>query len=173
MRYFALLTIIFVLFGAVVLGAQDSDTNFAGEWVLDAEKSDQGGGGGGRGGRGRGMGASSKMNVEQKDDTLSVETFRQNREGDEIVIVNVYTLDGKKSKNDSNFGTTESEAKWSKDGKILTISSVMNISRGERDFTIETTAKWSLDKDVLTIETTRSSMRGESTSKAVYNKKKK
>ena len=171
MRYFALLTIIFVLLGAVALGAQDDKPNFAGAWVLDADKSEQGGGG--RGGRGRGTGASSKMNVGQKDDTLSVETFRQNREGDEIAIVNVYTLDGKKSKNDSNFGTTESEAKWSKDGKILTISSVTNISRGERDFTIETTAKWSLDKDVLTIETTRSSMRGESTSKTVYNKKKK
>lgn len=176
MRYFALFTIIFVLFGAVAVGAQDGKVNFAGEWVLDADKSDQGGGGrgGGRGGRGRGMGGPSlKMNIEQKDDTLSVETFRRNRDGDEIATVNVYTLDGKKSKSETNFGTTESDAKWSKDGKVLTINSVMNMSRGDRDFTIESTAKWSLDKDVLTIETTRFVMGGERTSKAVYNKKKK
>ena len=84
-----------------------------------------------------------------------------------------YTLDGKKSKNDLNFGTQESVAKWSKDGKMLVIESTMDISRGDRDITIESTEKWSLDKDTLTIERTRSTPRGDRTSKAVYDKVKK
>ena len=176
MRYIALLTIVVLLFGTGVVIAQDGKVNFSGTWTLNAEKSDQGGGGreGGRGGRRGGMGGSaSKMVVEQKDNKLVVETFRQNRDGDEVSTTATYTLDGKKIKTTNERGTTESKATWSEDGNILTIASVRNMSRGDRDFTIETTAKWSLDKEILTISTTRFSQRGDRTTKAVYDKAKK
>ena len=46
----------------------------------------------------------------------------------------------------------------------------MNMSRGDREFTMESKAVWSLDEDALTIVTTRSTPMGERTSTAVYDK---
>ena len=174
MRFVALFTIVVLLLSACLVSAQEGKVNFAGEWALNADKSEFGGGGGrgGRGGGRRGMGA-TKMVVEQEDNKLVVEDFHQNRDGDEVSTVSTYTLDGKESKNETNFGESVSVAKWSKDGKTITIESTRNISRGDREMTIETTAIWSLDKDTLTVETTRSTPRGEMTSKAVYDKVKK
>lgn len=170
MKFIALFTVVVLLMGAVVVSAQETKPNFSGEWVLNAEKSNQGGEQGGeRGGR-RGGTMVSKMNIEQKDNQLVVESIRKNRDGEEFSTKAIYTLDGKKCKNDTNFGTRESTANWSKDGKMLTIESTMNMSRGDREITMKSTEKWSLDKNVLTIEMTRSSPRGERTSKAVYDK---
>lgn len=170
MRSFVLFIIVVFLMSAVVVSAQEGKVNFSGEWTLNADKSEFGGGGGGGGrGGGRGMG-SSKMIVEQKDNALTVETFRQNRDGEEVSTTNTYTLDGKKSNNESNFGTTVSVVNWSKDGKTLTIESTMTGSRGGQEFTMESTAVWSLEGNILTVETTRSTPRGEMTSKAVYDK---
>ena len=170
MKFIALFTVLVLLMGAVVVSAGDSKPNFSGEWALNAEKSNQGGEQSSeRGGRRGGMMA-SKMNIEQKDNQLVVESFRKNRQGEEVSTKATYTLDGKTSKNDTNFGTRESTSNWSKDGKMLTIESTMNMSRGDREFTIKSTEKWTLDKNVLTIETTSSTPRGERTSKAVYDK---
>ena len=115
------------------------------------------------------MGA-SKMIIEQQENKLAVETFRTNRDGEEFSIKLNYTLDGKKSKNNLNFGTQEAVAKWSKDGYMLLIESTMNMFRGDRDFTMESTEKWSLDNDILTIETTRFTPMGDRTSIVVYDK---
>lgn len=168
MRKIALFTMIVLLLSTVFVFAQETKTDFSGEWALNADKSENGGGGR----RGGGMSA-SKMIVEQKSDKLIVESFRKNRNGDDVSTKNTYTLDGKKCKNKGNFGMSESVIKWENGGKMLTIESTMHFSRGDRDFTMESTEKWSLDKDVLTIETTRSTPRGERTSKAVYDKVKK
>lgn len=169
MRAIALFTVVVLLVGSVVVSAQEKKVDFSGTWVLNADKSDLGGG---RGGRRGGM-AVSKMLVEQKDEKLIVENFRQNRDGEDVSTKLTYTLDGKKCKNELNFGTQESVVKWTKDGKTLTIESTMSMSRGDREFTMESTEKWSLDKDILTIETTRSTPRGERKSKAIYNKSEK
>ena len=166
MRLIALFTVAVLLLGAIVVSAQEAKPNFSGEWVLNADKSTQPEGPGGR----RGGMMASKMTIEQKDNQLIIESVRKNRDGEDVSTKATYTLDGKKCKNDTNFGTRESTANWSKDGKMLTIESTMNMSRGDREFTMESTEKWSLDKNVLTIETTSSSPRGERTSKAVYHK---
>ena len=110
------------------------------------------------------------MIVTQKDNKLTVETFRVNRDGDEVSTVAAYTLDGEKSKNDTEYSTRVSTAKWEKDGTVLVISSTMTMSRGDREFTSETIEKWSLDKERLTVESTRKSQRGDRTSKLVYDK---
>lgn len=166
MRFFALITVTVTLLSTIFVGAQEPKPNFSGEWTLNAAKSDQPEGPGGR----RGPMMPSKMIVEQKENQLIVEVFRKNREGQDVTDKSTYTLDGKKCKNDSNWGTRESKVNWSKDGKTLIIESTMTISRGDREFTMESTEKWSLDKNVLTIETTRSTPMGERTSKAVYDK---
>lgn len=174
MRVIALFTVALLLISALIVNAQESKPNFSGEWTLNAEKSDMGGDRGGqrggeRGGRGGGMMA-SKMIVEQQENKLVVETFRKNRDGEDVSTKLTYTLDGKKCKNDLSFGTQESTAKWAKDDKSLIIESTMNMSRGDRDFTMESTEKWSLDKETLTIERTRSTPMGDRTSKSVYEK---
>jgi len=166
MRTVALFTVIILLIGVVSISAGDSKVDFSGTWTLNADKSELGGGRGGS----RGFRGYSKMVVEQIDNKLIVETFRNNRDGEETSNKNTHTLDGKKCKNDSNFGTAVSTVNWAKDGKSLTIKSTRTFSRGDREFTMESTEKWSLDKDVLTIETNRSTPRGERKSKAVYEK---
>jgi hypothetical protein len=167
---------VLLLISACSETVQKGAINFSGEWTLNAEKSDMGAPRGGdrpgdREGRrgGMGMGA-SKMTIEQKDNDLIVETLRQNRDGEEFSIKSTYTLDGKKSKNESNFGTRVSTAKWSKDCKMLTIESTMTMFREDQEFAMESTEKWSLHDNMLTIETTRSTPMGEMTSKAVYDK---
>lgn len=166
MKFIASLAVVVLLMSAFIVAAQDTKPNFSGEWTLNADKSDQPEGPGGR----RGPMAPSKLIVEQKENQLVVETFRKNREGQDVTDKSTYTLDGKKCKNDTNWGTRESTVNWSKDGKTLIIESTMKMSRGDRDFTMESTEKWSLDKNVLTIVTTRSTPMGERTTKAVYEK---
>jgi hypothetical protein len=180
MRFIAVITIVLLLISACGETVQKGAVNFSGEWAFNAEKSDMGGPRGGdrgadrggeREGRRGGMGmAGSKMTIEQKDNELVVEMLRQNRDGEEFSMKSTYTLDGKKSKNDSNFGTRISVARWSKDGKMLTIESTMTMFREDREFNMESTEQWSLVNNTLTIETTRSTPMGEITSKAVYDK---
>lgn len=168
MRYLVLFISGVLLLIASVLSAQESTVNFAGEWVLNEDKSDLGGSPSGR----RSM-IASKMVVEQKDDKFVVEAFRTNRDGEEVSNVSTYTLDGKECTNTNNFMTSVSVAKWSEDGETLTISSTITMSRGDREFNMEATEIWSLDKATLTIDATRSTPRGERKSKAVYDKSEK
>lgn len=170
MKNAAFIMIIVLVLGACIVGAQESKVNFSGEWTLNADKSEMGGGG--RGGRGGRMGgAGSKMVVEHKDNKLVVVSYRTNRDGEEITTETTYTLDGKQVESETNFGTEVAEAKWSKDGKTVTIFSERTISRGDMEFTMESTAVWSLEDGILVIDTERTTPRGDMTSKAVYDKK--
>jgi len=164
MRYLVLFISGVLLLSVSVLNAKESKVNFSGEWVLNADESDLGGRG-----RRRGM-RFTKIVVEQKGDKLVVEAFRTNRDGEEVSTVSTYTLDGKECKNENDFRTSVSVAEWSEDGKTLTISSTITISRGDREFTMESTEKWSLDKEKLTVDSTISTPRGERTRKAVFDK---
>ena len=165
MRYFALFLCAILFLNFTIIFAGDGKVNFSGEWTLNKDKSDLGDSGGRRRGR-----AATKLIIEQEDNKLVVEFFRQNRDGEEVSRKLTFTLDGKKNKNDMNFGDQVSTAEWSDDGKTLTIESKMTMSRGDREFTIESTANWSLVDDTLTIDSARTTPRGERKSKAVYNK---
>ena len=169
MRYPVLFICVALLLSVCVLSAKEGSVNFSGEWVLNADKSDLGTSSGGR----RRSMAASKMVVEQEDNKLVVEAFRTNRDGEEVSMVTTYTLDGKECKNESDNRTMVSVAQWSEEGKMLTISSTITMSRGDREFTMESTEKWSLDQEALAIDRTVSTSRGERTSKAVYDKLKK
>jgi len=169
MRNVAFIMVAVLLLGVCMLLAQEGKVDFSGEWTLNADKSEMGGGGGRGGGR-RG-GAGSKMVVEHKDNNLVVVSYRTNRDGEEISTETTYTLDGKKVESETNSGTQVAEAKWSKDGKSVTIFSERTMSRGGNEFTMESTAVWSLDGDNLIVETSRTTPRGDMESKAVYDKK--
>jgi hypothetical protein len=164
MRVFALFTIVVLLLISTILFASDGKVNFSGEWTLNKDKSDLG-----DSGRRRGR-AATKLIIEQEDNKLVVESFRQNRDGEEVSTKLTYTLDGKKNKNEMRFGDQVSTTKWSEDSKSLTIESTMTMSRGDRDITIESINNWSLDGELLTIGSTRTTPRGERKSNAVYSK---
>ena len=169
MRYPLLFIGVALLLSVGVLSSKESAVNFSGEWALNADKSDLGTSSSGR----RRSMAASKMVVQQEDNKLVVEAFRTNRDGEEVSMVTTYTLDGKECKNESDYRTMVSVAQWSEEGKMLTISSTITMSRGDREFTMESTEKWSLDEEALAIDRTVSTSRGERTSKAVYDKLKK
>ena len=118
----------------------------------------------------RGGMLATKLVVTQKGNDLSVETFRQNRDGDEVSTTSKYTLDGKECKNGEDSRQSVSTASWSEDGKILTISSEITISRNGQEFNLKMVEKWSMADGTLIIEGTRTSQRGERITKAVYNK---
>jgi hypothetical protein len=165
MRYFALFLCAILFLNFTIIYAGDGKVNFSGEWTLDKDKSDLGDSSGRRRGR-----AASKLIIEQEDNKIIVESFRQNRDGEEVSTKLTYTFDGKKIKNEMRFGDQVSTAKWSGDGKTLTIESTMTMSRGDRDITIESTNNWCLDGELLTIGSTRITPRGERKSNAVYTK---
>lgn len=167
MRVKILFLVLVLVLNVLVVNAQENQIDLSGEWILDKENSDLPEG---RGGRRGGM-VATKMIVQHEENLLTVEGFRQNRDGEEVSIQFKYTLDGEECENASNFGTQVSTAEWSSDDELLTISSTMTISRGEREFSIESVADWFMDDGVLIIETTRSTPMGEMVTRALYTKK--
>jgi Tol biopolymer transport system component len=156
------LTIVLAFLAPVMVNAQSGKANFAGTWAMNAEKSTlpQGGGGGG----GRGMGGGN-FTVTQDANILT-----QTRTGqDGTARVTKYTLDGKESVNTfGNGGESKSTAKWSADGKTLTVVTKMNFNGNE----VTSTAVWSLiDAKTLSIVSTRQGQNGEVKTTIVYDKK--
>ena len=154
---------VLVLIAPITTNAQAGKANFAGSWTMNEAKSTlpQGGGGGGFGGR---MGGGT-FTVTQDANTLS--QSRTGQDGTERVTK--YTLDGKESSNPMGpGGESKSTAKWSADGKSLTIVTKMDFNGNE----MTTTAVWSLiDAKTLSIASTRPGPDGEMVTKMVYDKK--
>jgi len=153
------LTIVLALVTPAMIHAQTGKANFAGTWAMNAEKSTlpQGGGGGPRMGGGN-------FTVTQEANLLT-----QTRTGqDGTVRVTKYTLDGKESVNTTGGGESKSTAKWSADGKTLTIVTKATYNGNERT----STAVWSLiDAKTLSIVSTRQGQNGEVKATMVYDKK--
>ena len=152
------LTIVLVLIAPVMINAQTGKVNFSGTWAMNAEKSTmpQGGGGQRMGG--------GNITVTQEANLLT-----QTRTGqDGTSRVSKYTLDGKESVNTTGGGESKSTAKWSADGKALTI-----VTKGTYNGTERTSsAVWSLiDAKTLSILTTRQGQNGEVKATMVYDKK--
>jgi Tol biopolymer transport system component len=156
------LTIVLALIAPVTTQAQAGKVNFAGTWAMNAEKSTlpQGGGGGGGG---RGMGG----NVTIAQDANLLTQTRTGQDG--TARVTKYTLDGKESTNTfGQGGESKSTAKWSADGKSLTIVTKMNFNGNE----MTSNAVWSLiDANTLSIVSTRQGQDGEVKTTMVYDKK--
>jgi hypothetical protein len=153
------LTIMLAFITPVMTNAQAGKANFSGTWAMNAEKSTQpqGGGGGQRGG--------GNFTVTQEANLLT-----QTRTGqDGTVRTTKYTLDGKESVNTMGQFESKSTAKWSADGKSLTIVTKSNFNGTERT----STAVWSLtDAKTLSIVSSGPGRDGEPTkSTRVYDKK--
>jgi Tol biopolymer transport system component len=164
------LTLMLALIAPVMINAQAGKTNFAGDWTLNAEKStqpqgNQGGGGGTR------MGGGNFV-ATQEANLLTVVRTRTGQDGQPTTSTMKYTLDGKESINTSPRGDSKSVAKWSADGKSLTIETSRTMDMNGESRTMTSTEIWILtDAKTLTVTSTRQSPNGDVKSNLVYDKK--
>ncbi|WP_372652130.1 hypothetical protein [Draconibacterium sp.] len=130
--------------------------DFAGSWAYNESKSKMGD-------SGRRFGGGDFV-VKQEANLLSVE-----RSFNDQSFTSKYTLDGKESVNSFGRGESKSTAKWSDDGKSLTIVTKMNFNGTERT----STQVWTLnDAKTLSIVSTRQNRDGDDvTTTMVYDKK--
>jgi hypothetical protein len=163
------------------LSGQGSKVNFSGNWVYNAEKSStgqpqgqpQGQAQGQRpGGMSRGGFRGGDFTAKQEGNILTVTRTMGGPDGSSNTITSTYTLDGKESVNTSGMGESKSIAKWSADGKVLTITTTRTMNMGGESRTMTSTEIWSLsDPKTLMIDMTRSTPGGDRKTKSVYTKK--
>jgi Tol biopolymer transport system component len=154
-----------VLISPVMTNAQGGKVNFAGNWVLNAEKSTQPQGGGGR------MGGGNFV-ATQEANLLTVVRTRTGQDGQSTTMTMKYTLDGKESLNTSPRGDSKSVATWSADGKTLNISTSRTMDMNGESRVMKSTEAWTLtDANTLTVSSTRDTPNGEVKSTMVYDKK--
>ena len=159
------LTAILALVSPVALQAQSGKVNFTGSWTLNAEKSTQSQGGGRR------MGGGNFI-ATQEGNLLTVERTMTNRDGETSTSTMKYTLDGKESVNANPRGDSKSVAKWSADGKSLTISTSRTFDMNGESRTMKSSEVWSLvDANTLKVVSTRDGQNGEVTTTMIYDKK--
>ncbi len=154
------LTVMLAFVTPAMIHAQAGKANFAGTWAMNADKSTlpQGGGGGGQ------RAGGGNFTVTQNANTLTQTRTSQ----DGTARATKYTLDGKESVNPGRGGDSKSTAKWSADGKSLTIVTKSNYNGNERT----STAVWSLvNPATLSIVSTRQGQNGEVKATMVYDKK--
>jgi hypothetical protein len=154
-------TLMFLLVLPVLANAQSGKTDFSGNWTFNEGKSNLGDTGGRRFGGG-------DMVVKQEANLLTVERTRTNRDGENVKMTSKYTLDGKESTNTFGQGESKSTAKWSADGKSLTIVTKMSFDGNERT----SSEVWTLSgAKTLSIAGTRQGQDGEVKTTRVYDKK--
>ena len=159
------LTAVLALVFPVALQAQSGKVNFTGSWTLNAEKSTQSQGGGQR------MGGGNFI-ATQEANFLTVERTRTNNSGETSTSTMKYTLDGKESVNTNPRGDSKSVAKWSADGKSLTISTTRTFDMNGESRTMKSSEVWNLvDANTLKVVSTRDGQNGEVTTTMVYDKK--
>jgi hypothetical protein len=166
MRYKIILLLAASIFLTVTVRSQQKSIDFSGKWELNKEMSDLGIGRDGKQRKPR----SSQMIVEQGEKELEVTIVRMNREGKEQKDRLKYSLEGKKSKNKTDFGKQESTVKWLEGGQSLEISSLSHVKRGDMEMDLEATQTWLMVEGRLVIETVRHTPRGDMETRAVYDR---
>jgi len=166
MRYISLCIAIALIAGTVTVRSQQKSIDYSGKYQLNKEMSDFGTGRDGKKRKPR----SSQLIVKQDEKNLKVTFVRKNRDGKEKKEKMKYSLEGKKSKNKTDFGKRESTVKWLEGGKGLEINSTMHVKRGDMEFDMESVATWMIVDGQLVIETLRNTPRGEMMTVAVYDK---
>ena len=157
-----MLTFTVVLLSCFTGSAQRA--GFSGDWKLDESKSELGE---------FGARIARSIKTEQKEDVITVtRTTPGFNGGDPVTSTVTLTFDGKVVESEGFGGSVrKSTAKWSDDGKTLTISSTMNFERDGQSFEFKSTENWTITKDgLLSIAANTTSPRGDSSTKAVYNK---
>jgi len=144
--------------------ANAQKASFAGEWKLNEAKSELGE----FGGR-----VARTIKAEQKDSSITVsKTTPGFNGGDPMTNTVTLTYDGKVVESEGFGGSKrKSTAKWSADGKTLTMTSNMSFERDGQTMEFKSTENWTMTADgMLSVATTSTSPRGDMSTKAVYTK---
>jgi hypothetical protein len=160
--FLALVAIAVVTLSSFNLQAQRA--SFSGDWKLDEAKSELGE----FGGR-----VARSVKGEQKEDAITITKVSPGfNGGDPVTTTLTLPFDGKVVESEGFGGSKrKSTAKWSEDGKTLTISSTTNFERDGQSFEFKATENWAITAaGLLSIVTNSTSPRGDMTTKAVYNK---
>ena len=140
-----------------------TNADFSGEWKLNESKSNLG-----QFGR-----AARKLKIEGSVESMAIQRALTNQAGEEVTSNEKLTFDDKESES-TVFGSAKkkSKAKWSDDGKKLTVKSTIAFERNGETMEIKSTEVWSLSEDgkTLTIETESTSSFGTNNTKLVYDK---
>jgi Tol biopolymer transport system component len=147
------LAVVITLVSPAMMRAQGSRANFSGTWALNSMESSPSVGS-----------ANGDFLIKQEGNFLTTTST----EKDGMTVVYKYTLDGKESINKSHDGDSRSTAKFSADGKTLTILSKTVVDGKEKtDQDV-----WSLrDPKTLSVVCTTAGISGDEVTKYVYNKK--
>ena len=145
---------------------RDEDGNrvdFSGFWLIDEEKSDQGGPGA----------PAHILEINQRGDTLVVKRTRLSEYEDGDVTRETVRLDGSESHSTFMGAPKVTTAGWGKDGGAIEIESTVTFNFGGNEMKIPSSESWSLllGGHYLTIERTSTSPRGKTTSTAVYERR--
>ncbi|MBN2863285.1 MAG: hypothetical protein JXN62_09005 [Bacteroidales bacterium] len=158
-----------LIMAGLLVNAQAVKTDFSGTWNLNSEKSIQAQGNQGGGSMRTGGG---DFVARQEVNLLAIETTRTGQDGQSTTTTMKYTLDGKESINTSPRGDSKSVAKWSSDGKSLTIETSRTMDMNGESMTIKSSEAWSLnDAKTLTVAAARQGPNGEVKTLVVYDKK--
>jgi len=141
-----------------------ANADFSGEWKLNESKSTLGQ----FGGR-----TAKKLKIEGNVESIAIQRASTNQAGEEMITNEKLTFDDKESES-TVFGNNKkkSKAKWSDDGKTLTVKSTIVFDRNGESMEIKTTEIWTLmdDGKTLSIESTSTSSRGTNITKLIYDK---
>ncbi|MEI9944939.1 MAG: hypothetical protein WDN26_12060 [Chitinophagaceae bacterium] len=137
--------------------------NFSGQWKLNESKSELG----------EFRFAPSSIKVDQKADAITV-SRESNFNGQANTRTETLTFDGKVTESTGGFGNSKrkSTAKWSDDGKTMTVSYTVNFDINGEASELKGTETWTLSDDgkTFTLQTKGAGPQGDFTTKAVYDK---
>ena len=160
--FLAMLAIAVITLSSFNLKAQRA--SFSGDWKLDESKSELGE----FGGR-----VARSVKAEQKEDAITITKVSPGfNGGDPMTTTVTLTYDGKVVESEGFGGSKrKSTAKWSDDGKTLTINSTTNFERDGQSFEMKATENWTITAaGLLSIVINSTTPRGDTTIKALYNK---
>lgn len=142
----------------------DKPVDFTGEWVFNEEESILDNFGVGN--------LPYKLGITQKGNDLAIQKTFIVEWGDDRVIEEKLTLDGKEIRTEFRNSPRITTASWSEDGDKLIIASKVTFTRGDRTFEMATNEVWSLQQrgKILSIEQTSTSFRGERKMTMIFDK---
>ena len=146
--------------------SQAGKTDFSGTWAFNETKSTPSDGGFRM--------AASLLVITQDGNTLSYESTRKNRDGEDVKSTSKFTLDGKESVNPAGFGSNNrnSVVTWSADNKTLNFAHTMKFERDGETQEFKSTESWKLnDAKTLSVETIMNFQGEERKTTNVYDKK--
>jgi hypothetical protein len=156
-----LLTVLFALFAFT---SKMYKSNFSGDWKLNESKSELGQ---------FDRFAVRTIKADQKDEAITIARTSPSFNGDDMTTSETLSYDGKETET-TVFGNSKrkSTAKWSDDGKALTINYILLLDFNGQTTEIKGTEAWTLSDDGknLTVQVNSSSPQGEFSWKAVYDK---